>query len=253
VARRPWQPALSPNAWLRWEAIHRRLPTEARDVLEVGCGRGGFALRLANRYVYAAVEPDPASARIAQGRFETFGGTGDIRVGDLRTRDRDEQFDFVCAFEVVEHVSDDLSFVRECAARLRSGGTLMLTAPAGEQRFGASDEMVGHFRRYDVATMSALLRAAGLESLEVTCYGAPFAYVLEAVRDAIALARRRRTRAMSPEERTAASGRLLQPGDGAAAAAIWAAMLPLRKVQALAPDRGPSLLAVARRPASSST
>lgn len=251
MARRPWQPALSPNAWLRWEAVSQRLPSGAQDVLEVGCGRGGFALRLADRYRYAAVEPDAASARIAQERVDRYAGVGDVRVGDLWARDADERFDFVCAFEVVEHVPDDVAFVRACAARLRPGGTLMLTTPAGEARFGAADEMVGHFRRYDPETMLRLLRGAGLEPVEVTCFGAPFAYVLEAVREGIALARRRRTSAMSTEERTASSGRLLQPGDGAVAAAIWAGMLPLRKLQALAPGRGPSLLAVARLPVSS--
>lgn len=222
-------------------------------MLEVGCGRGGFALRLADRYRYAAVEPDDASASIARSRFERFGGEGDVRVGDVAVRGPDERFDLVCAFEVVEHVSDDLSFLRDCAARLRPGGTLLLTTPAGESRFGAADEMVGHFRRYDPARMVALLRDAGLEPVEVARYGAPFAYVLEAVREAIAVARRRRTSALSAEERTAASGRLLQPGDGSVAALIWAAMLPLRKLQAVAPGRGPSLLAVARLPVSSST
>lgn len=253
MPRRPWQPALSPNAWLRWEAVQRRLPREARDVLEVGCGRGGFALRLADRYVYAAIEPDPASARVAQGRFARFGGLGDVRIGDLGTRDRDERFDLVCAFEVVEHIGDDLAFVRDCAAHLRPGGTLMLTTPAGEARFGAADEMVGHLRRYEPETMVSLLRAAGLDPVEVTQYGSPFGYVLEAVREAIAVGRRRRTRALSTAERTAASGRLLQPGDGAVAAALWGLMLPLRKLQALVPGRGPSLLAVARLPISSST
>ncbi len=252
MPRPPWQPALSPNAWLRWEAVAARLPTGARDVLEVGCGRGGAAVRLAERYRYLGVEPDPVAASVARARLESFGIAGEVRVGDV-TAAGDEQFDLVCAFEVIEHVEDDFGFVRACAARVRPGGTLLLTTPADQRKFGVADEMVGHVRRYDPERMLDVLREAHLEPVEVGRYGAPFAYVLEQVRDGIALARRHRTRALSAAERTAGSGRLLQPGDGPIAVPIWAAMLPLRKLQRVFPDRGPSLVAVARRPTSSST
>jgi SAM-dependent methyltransferase len=245
---RPWQPALSPNAWLRWEATARLLPPEAEDLLEVGCGRGGFAPRLAARYRYLGVEPDPASLDVARVRLAAAGAGGEVREGDVSAVAAAEQFDVVCAFEVLEHVEDDRGALRSWLERLRPGGLLMLTTPAGRDRFAAADEMVGHVRRYDPSELAALLEELGLVHVRVTRFGWPLAYVLEAVRNAIARRLAARTATMSRADRTASSGRLLQPGDGLVAFCVWAAALPFRKLQHLAPDRGPCLVAVARRP-----
>ena len=132
-------------------------------------------------------------------------------------------------------------------------GTLLLTTPAGESRFGIADEMVGHYRRYERERLETLLAAAALQPVFITNYGAPFAYVLEACAWAIARTLVRRTRDQSAAERTAVSGRLMQPGDGSIARSSGLGMLGPRLLQRVVPRRGPSLVAVARRPASSST
>ena len=51
------------NAWLRYDAVRHMLPTGITDVLEVGCGQGGFGIRLAQHYRYLGVEPDQDSGR----------------------------------------------------------------------------------------------------------------------------------------------------------------------------------------------
>jgi SAM-dependent methyltransferase len=222
-------------------------------VLEVGCGRGGFAVRLAEGRQYVGVEPDGVSAEVARARLADRQVAADVRVGDVSAVEASEQFDLVCAFEVIEHVEDDGAFVRACARHVRPGGTLLLTTPAGEARFGIADEMVGHYRRYEPDRLEVLLAAAELAGVFVAYYGAPFAYVLERVRTTIARALRRRTRETSVADRTAVSGRLMQPGDGSIALLVWLGMLGPRMIQRVVPGRGPSLVAVARRPTSSST
>lgn len=249
MSRRPWQPALSPNAWLRWQAVQPLVPHDALSVLEVGCGRGGFAVRLAEGRGYVGVEPDWVSADVARVRLQQHGMGGEVRVGDVSVVDPGEEFDLVCAFEVIEHVEDDAAFVRDCARHVRSHGTLLLTTPAGESRFGIADEMVGHYRRYERERLERLIVDAGLQPVLIEHYGAPFAYVLEGVRTGIARALRRRTREQSAAERIAVSGRLMQPGDGAIAPIVWFGMLGPRMLQRFASGRGPSLVALARRPA----
>lgn len=246
MRRPPWQPALSLGAWLRWEMVAPLLPKDATRIIEVGCGRGGFAVRLADRYRYLGVEPDEASASVAQQRLDHFGASGEVRLGDLSAIAESEQFDLVCAFEVIEHVENHIDFVRDCARRLRPGARLILTTPAGRDRFGAADELVGHFRRYDPSDLTDVLEAAGLEVLEIRQFGAPLGNVLERLREAIAMAKRRKTQSLSVSERTARSGRFLQPNDGALAVATWLITLPARKLQRALPGHGISLLAVAQ-------
>ena len=244
-------PPLSPNAWLRWSVVSRLLPPPDRSlrVLEVGCGQGGFGVRLAQDYDYVGVEPDGTSAGVARERLAAAGGRGEVRHGDLAALSADETFDLVCAFEVVEHIEDDVAALAEWAARLRPGGTLLLSTPAWQRRFGPADELVGHFRRYDPPVLRERLTGAGLTGVEVVHFGMPLGYLLEAGRNA---AGRRRlaagTAAATKAERSDASGRTLQPSTSLAAQAARLGTLPFRGLQRAFPRTGPGLVAVARRP-----
>ncbi|MGH3273024.1 MAG: class I SAM-dependent methyltransferase, partial [Streptosporangiaceae bacterium] len=96
---------LAPNAWMRYDLVQRMIPAGVTSVLEVGCGQGAFGARLARRYSYLGVEPDPVSFAVARQRVAAA-GRGEVRncrVEDVATA----QFDLVCAFEVLEHIEDD--------------------------------------------------------------------------------------------------------------------------------------------------
>jgi glycosyltransferase involved in cell wall biosynthesis len=237
---------LTPNAWLRYDVVTRMLPAGVHDVLEVGCGQGALGVRLAQRYQYLGLEPDQSSWAVAQRRISAAGRgeVRNIRVDALGP----EQFDLVCAFEVLEHIDDDAAAVCQWAARLRPGGWLMMSVPAHQSRYGPADELVGHFRRYDPETMTALLTKCGLTGIEVRMYGFPLGYPLEAARNLIA--RRRLTAAPggSVAERTAASGRLLQPASRARGAATQYGTAPFRLLQRSFPGTGTGLIVLARLP-----
>jgi SAM-dependent methyltransferase len=243
-------PPLSPNAWLRWAVVSRLLPPPDRTlrVLEMGCGQGGFGARLAQDYDYLGVEPDGTSAGVAQQRLAAAGGRGEVRRGDLAALGPDETFGLVCAFEVIEHIEDDAAALAGWAARLRPGGTMLLSTPAWQRRFSAADELVGHVRRYDPPVLRARLRAAGLADVDLVHFGMPLGYLLEAGRNA---AGRRRLAAGAAAETTAArsdaSGRTLQPSTSLAATAARLGTLPFRGVQRAFPRTGPGLVARARK------
>jgi SAM-dependent methyltransferase len=235
---------LAPNAWLRFDVVSRVLPAGITDVLEVGCGQGALGARLALRHRYLGVEPDPHSYGVAARRISQV-GAGEIRnvtVESLGT----ESFDLVCAFEVLEHIEDDAAAVTTWAARLRPGGWLLLSVPAYQRRFGPADHMAGHFRRYDPAVMIALLTRCGFTDVQIRHYGTPLGYLLEAGRNAIGRRRAARLATMSVAERTAGSGRLLQPSGGAYGAVARWATAPFRLVQRAFPDTGPGIVVRAR-------
>ncbi|MEP6762565.1 MAG: class I SAM-dependent methyltransferase [Sporichthyaceae bacterium] len=243
-------PPLSPNAWLRWAVVSKLLPPEARDVLEVGCGQGGFGARLATRYRYVGVDMDEVSARVASTRLEALGdaASGEIRTGDLSVLAPDEQFDLVCAFEVIEHIEDDRGALQSWADRIRPGGWLLLSTPAHQHRFGPADEMAGHFRRYEPDALAHLLTEVGLSEPQVTHFGMPLGYALEAGRNAVGRRRNARLRDADMNTRTHGSGRLLQPSGRGAGTVTQLGTLPFRVVQRAFPGRGPGLVARARKP-----
>lgn len=237
-------PPLTPGAWLRYDILMRIWPTDARRVLEMGCGQGALGTRLAARYDYVGLEPDPLSAAMARSRLERL-GRGEIRQADDTALDPADKYDVLCAFEVIEHLRDDRAALQRWVRHLRPGGTLLLSTPADPARFGPADEAVGHFRRYEPAELAELLRGLELEQVRVLRYGAPLGYALEAARNASA--RRSAAEAgSSREERTASSGRWYQP-PAAVGLAIQAGTLPFRLLQRGLPDRGVNLIASARR------
>lgn len=239
---------LTATATLRWAAVQPLLPPDAGDVVDVGCGQGAIGSRLAARYPhYLGLEPDPASAAVARARVAPHGG--DVRTATTADLDPAERFDLICAFEVLEHLDDDLGALCEWLTHLRAGGCAVVSVPAYQHRFGPSDRLVGHLRRYSPAQLRSLLERAGLTDVAVRHYAFPIGYPLEALRHRVAARRLAQGAAgRSEAERTAASGRTFQPDGRAAALAYRTAVLPFLALQRRFPDRGTSLIAAGRLP-----
>ncbi len=220
------------------------LPAGLTDVLEIGCGQGALGARLARRYRYLGLEPDEASSTVARRRIGAV-GQGEVRNVTVDALG-DERFDLVCAFEVLEHIEDDAAAVKEWASRLRSGGRLLLSVPAYQSRYGPADELVGHFRRYDPDALVALLTSCGFGEIEIRHYGFPLGYALEAGRNLIGRRRLAAAKTQSVAERTAGSGRLLQPSGALRGAVTRWGTAPFRAVQRAFPNTGPGLVVLAR-------
>lgn len=217
------RPPLSPHAWLRYDAVERLLPADVRRVLEIGAGQGAMGSLLARRYSYTGLEPDASSFAVAERRI----GAGTVVPLDDEGYSPAEPFDLVCAFEVLEHLEDDCGALERWQRFLRPGGWLLVSVPAGRDRMAAADRHAGHVRRYDRADLEDVLRRAGLVDPTVVAYGFPLGYALEAGRNVLA---RRNLGDSTAPERTAASGRWLQPPDWAGGA-TRALSVPFRLAQ----------------------
>jgi SAM-dependent methyltransferase len=235
---------LAPNAWLRYDIVQRMLPAGVRDVLETGCGRGSFGARLALRYEYLGIEPDHDSFEVARMRLNAL-GRGQVRSSQW-TELAGQRFDLVCAFEVLEHIEDEGGAVAEWVGLLRPGGSLLLSVPAGPDRFGPWDELVGHYRRYDRGSITRLLTAHGLTDVRTCLYGFPLGYVLEPARNVIARRRLTAARDTSLPERTAGSGRQFQPSSGVTGTASRWLTGPFRTMQRSFPALGTGLVVIGR-------
>ncbi|MGD0485449.1 MAG: class I SAM-dependent methyltransferase [Gemmatimonadales bacterium] len=130
-----WHAALAVDeaADAPWQLLVRaHLPAlDGQRVLEMGCGRGGFAAALAREHGARVVGADFSRTAIAlaaahrrAARIERL----DLLVADIGAIPHpDGVFDAVISCETVEHVPDPRLAVRECARVLRPGGRLYLT------------------------------------------------------------------------------------------------------------------------------
>lgn len=72
------------------------------------------------------------------------------------------------AFDVIEHIEDDVAFLRTIAATMRQGGHLYLTVPAFKFLWSDEDVFAGHYRRYTISSLTQALNEAGFEVVHAT-------------------------------------------------------------------------------------
>lgn len=93
----------------------------------------------------------------------------------------DMSYDLVGAFDVIEHLQDDIGWLQKIRARMMDGGTLVISVPAYQWMWSEHDVLHRHFRRYTRASISSVLRAAGFEVVRATYWNfflLPAAYLL---------------------------------------------------------------------------
>jgi SAM-dependent methyltransferase len=96
-----------------------------------------------------------------------------------------EPFDYLLAFEVLEHIEDDQSALAGWLGHLRSGALVLLSVPAHRSRWNETDLLAGHFRRYDRIDVEELASGVGLEVIELSTYGWPATWFIERARLAV--------------------------------------------------------------------
>jgi SAM-dependent methyltransferase len=60
----------------------------------------------------------------------------------------DDSYDIICAFDVIEHIEDDIKAIEEIHRVLKLNGKYFLTVPAFQSLWSNHDVINHHFRRY---------------------------------------------------------------------------------------------------------
>jgi len=132
------------DVWHRMvcKALEDQRDVEGKNVLEIGCGRGGFACWLATHMGrptrFLAMDFSEAAVEKARDLAQTAGIHGiEFRSGDIQAIDSpDGSYDTVISCETVEHVPDPRKAIQEMARVLKQGGRLFLTHPNYLSTFG---------------------------------------------------------------------------------------------------------------------
>jgi SAM-dependent methyltransferase len=147
-------------------------------VLDVGCGAATFLFELHQRGLLCeGLETSELAAEIAR---EVHAETQvPIHRGPGEWSHR---FDLVTAFEVLEHIKDDLGALTSWRNWIKPDGQLWVSVPAHPENWDSSDIWAGHVRRYTREQLLERLQDAGFRVENIECYGFPLSNVVEMVR-----------------------------------------------------------------------
>lgn len=142
------------------------------DAIEFGSGTGDYVeeLRRPGRRLTAS----EAENQRVQGLRQRFRDAEDVTSEQLRLpTDRTGQHSAAFAFNVLEHVPDDVEALRSMARNVAPGGHVVIFVPAFPIGMSDFDRAVGHVRRYRRATLRRAVEAAGMEVVELHHVNAP--------------------------------------------------------------------------------
>jgi hypothetical protein len=72
-------------------------------------------------------------------------------------------------FDVVEHIEDDVEFLKTLSVYLKKGAKLYITVPSFNWLWSNEDKFAGHYRRYTLKSIKKVLEKAGYE-IEYSTY-----------------------------------------------------------------------------------
>ena len=157
---------LSPyNKWL-----HNRFESFLGNrILEVGSGVGNQTrFFVDNRERVIASDIEPHYVRELTGRF---GDRSNIRIASYhfplsegdRTELQGEHVDTIVCMNVLEHIEDDETTLKDFSNVLPPGGRLVLLVPALKGLYGTLDQHLHHFRRYARNELDTKVKSAGFQ------------------------------------------------------------------------------------------
>jgi SAM-dependent methyltransferase len=142
-----------------------RLPARAR-ILDAGCGSGRNMVELARHGTVTGVELSATSVALARER-----SAGEVIEGSVLEMPFDSaSFDLAVSLDVIEHLADDLSALRELRRVVAPGGALLITVPAYQWLWSGHDEINHHHRRYTRRSLQHVAEQAGWETVRTTYF-----------------------------------------------------------------------------------
>jgi SAM-dependent methyltransferase len=155
----------------RWLA-RLALPWLGADPLEVGSGTGDYAeewLDAVERLTISDAEPDRVAALKRR-----FADHPRVIVREfLAPSDERGSHSAVVAYNVLEHIEDDVGALRGFAGLVEPGGRIILIVPAFPFAMSRFDREIGHHRRYTRTGLDRVMREAGLRPIVERYVNAP--------------------------------------------------------------------------------
>ena len=154
--------AVNYREWLASLAV----PWLGDDPIEVGSGIGDYAATWAELgFPMLATEADETRL---DGLRRRFADDPRVTVAYLHAPITETAaHSAVVAYNVLEHLEDDVAALRAFGGLVRPGGYVIVLVPAFPLAMSRFDREIGHHRRYRVETLSQAVAQSGLDLVDV--------------------------------------------------------------------------------------
>jgi len=160
--------------WMQWrmKALLRYkhlLPPASSRVFEIGCGNGIFMEQLEKHLAYTVDGCDLNMkaldlAQPGKGRLMVY------NIFDLNPA-LIKHYPAVFLMDVIEHIDDDITFLKTATEYLQPQGLVVVNVPAHMYLFSKYDDAAGHVRRYSKESLRTAFIKADIEPLKVFYWG----------------------------------------------------------------------------------
>ena len=177
-----WVPA--PSYILRRATILTIMKTlPPGKVLEIGCGCGALLYDLSLYGFYGVGVDISEKARNIASKILANISAFEVK-NSLQNLSKND-FDYVMAFEVLEHIENDQEALIEWNSYLKNKGKLLISVPAHMRMWTNTDEWAGHYRRYERGEITSKIKHAGFEIKIIWCLGYPLSNIIMPIRSYI--------------------------------------------------------------------
>lgn len=177
------------------------------SVLEIGFGSGDL-IRILNGKGYKGAAIDFSEDACAHLRGQYEGKELNFRIEaapETELAAWREKFGLVMAFEVLEHIENDLQALARWRGLVAEGGFMLLSVPAHAEKYDAEDLAAGHLRRYEKQELIKKLTDSGFRVLKLYSYGYPLLNLSKKARSFFAA--KKAAEPASPEQRSKEIGK----------------------------------------------
>lgn len=176
------------NLWRKWTNItegpsakHRirlilKLINKCKlhgTILDAGCGEGTLLKQLnhKNNILYGMDISKTALENISPPIEENI----KFLIGDISKQESlpPMKFDLIICSEVLEHLDDDDTAIKNMNNLLNNSGKLIITVPYKKKYWTLHDDYAGHFRRYEWDELIDKLEQNGFTILKIFSWGWP--------------------------------------------------------------------------------
>lgn len=131
------------------------------DILEVGCGIGNFTSSLTK---YGRVWAIDIEKNYVEETMKKVNGKASVGMGNIEQGKyffNTKKFNSVVCVNVLEHIGNDKQALKNLYKLLEDREYLILLVPSHPKLYGAIDQSIGHFRRYDKNDLINKLKDVG--------------------------------------------------------------------------------------------